>query len=142
MDSKDIPGPAAILARLDFNRGCDAGAQRLATPPPPDCGDAIARMEEASTKGDLHAVQDIVAELRGSQAGDYWLKKLGVPLFNAVQNRHKAVVTYLLSEGVIVEPSHVKVTILNKDTAILELFVESGWDINERMEWAFPPPLA
>ena len=60
----------------------------------------------------------------------------------AVQNRRKDVVEYLLAIGVPVGPNHAKAATLNKDTAVLELFLEYGWDINDQIEWAAPPAFA
>ncbi|KAL2408448.1 hypothetical protein ABEF93_003514 [Exophiala dermatitidis] len=127
---------------FDFNSSLGTDIAEATIPLHPSCEQAILRIEEASIAGDLPTVQRIFNELRGSSDREHWLTGPGSSLFLAIRNGHKAVVEYLLRQGVSVDINHIQAAIVNKDKRVLELFLGYGWDINKPMEWAVPPPLA
>ncbi|KIX03847.1 uncharacterized protein Z518_07400 [Rhinocladiella mackenziei CBS 650.93] len=127
---------------FDFNSSLGKDVTEATIPPRPNCDQAIQKLEKASSEGDLSTVQRIFDEFRSTSACEHWLTGPGSSLFFAVQNCRSAIVEYLLSQGVSLDINHIKAAILNKDEALLELFLKYGWDINKQMEWAVPPPLS
>ena len=127
---------------FDFDATLEVNVPGATIPPHPNCDLEIQQLEKASSEGGLPTVQRIFDSLRGSPAGEFWLKGPGSSLLFAVQDRRNTTVEYLLSQGVLLDINHVGAAIRNKDKAMLELFLKHGWDINERTEWAVPPPLA
>lgn len=127
---------------FDFNASLGKDQVETTIPSLPDCDQVIQELEKASKEGDLITLQRIFDEFRGTTAAEHWLKAPGSSLFFAVQNRRTAVVEYLLNHGVSLDINHIQAAIFNKDTALLELFLHYGWDINKAVEWAVPPPLA
>ncbi|KAL2419226.1 hypothetical protein ABEF95_004985 [Exophiala dermatitidis] len=127
---------------FDFNNSLGTDIAEATIPLHHSCEQAILELEKASSAGDLPTVQRIFNELRGSSDGEHWLTGPGSSLFLAIRNGHKAVVEYLLRQGVSLDINHIQAAIVNKDKRLLELFLEYGWEINKPMEWAVPPPLA
>ncbi|OAG36707.1 hypothetical protein AYO21_09091 [Fonsecaea monophora] len=109
-------------------------------PPPPKC-DQLDEIEKAASEGDLCTIQRIFDQLRGTPAGDYWIPRQTSSLFRAVRTGHTAIVEYLLSQGSSPTVNLAKIAVDNNDTAILELFLKYGWDINEQLGWCDPPVL-
>lgn len=133
----------SVLDQFDFDGVLDTGSPHIKDAVPyPDFSDAIARLEDASARGDLSTIRNIQAELRRSAGGDFRGVQPGISLHLAIQNSHKDVITYLLAEGAPVGMDHVHLATLKKDTAILELFLEDGWGINQQLEWSVAPALS
>ncbi|TKA82943.1 hypothetical protein B0A55_01301 [Friedmanniomyces simplex] len=131
----------AALRYFDFSGKVESHLY-AAPQPVPDCGDVIERIEEASARGDLPAVQETFVELQASPAWYFYAKAPGSALFIAIENQRTSIVAFLLERGVTVGPSHGKIATLKRDTGVLELLLDHGWDINAQLEWASPLPLA
>lgn len=107
----------------------------------PDCGDIINELEQASVEGDLRVIKHAFATLRSIPGCDIYLTRPGSSLILAIENNHDKVVEFFLNEGVRLETNHVKLGTINKNISLLEMFLHHGWDINEQLDWAAPPPL-
>ncbi|KAK0248849.1 hypothetical protein B0A54_12768 [Friedmanniomyces endolithicus] len=99
-------------------------------------------IEAAATAGDLEAVRCLMDYIKRSGGAQRATLLSGSALMFAVDYGRKDVVEYLLSEGLTVHTTHVKVATINKDAAVLELLFTHGWDINTPIEWCVPPALA
>ncbi|KAK4543083.1 hypothetical protein LTR36_005860 [Oleoguttula mirabilis] len=119
----------SILEQLDFDATCDLILTNDAQIPPPGYYDVVVQVEEAAAQGKLLAVMEAFATLRCMKAepGQCLTISAGsCSLYIAVKNGRKEVVESLLAEGVPVGPNHAMVATLNKDTAVLELFLKYG----------------
>ena len=126
---------------FDFNSGLREGDVPEPRPPPPPKCDQLDEIEKAASEGDLSTIQRIFDQLRGTPASNYWIPRQTSSLFRAVRARHTAVVEYLLSQGSSPTVNLAKIAADNNDTAMLELFLKYGWDINEQLGWCDPPIL-
>ncbi|KAK3635925.1 hypothetical protein LTR56_014463 [Elasticomyces elasticus] len=106
----------------------------------------LARIEAAATAGDLEAVKDVFENAKTGSLGGTCTQttkvSAGSALFLAVQHGWKDIVEYLLSEGMTVHATHIKVATNNRDTTVLELLFRHGWDINKPLHSGHPPALA
>ncbi|KAK0260816.1 hypothetical protein B0A54_16496 [Friedmanniomyces endolithicus] len=102
----------------------------------------VEQLEVAATAGDLEAVKRTMNKIKRSGDAQSGTLPSGSALMFAVDHGRKDVVDYLLSEGLTVHTTHVKVATINRDTAVLELLFTHGWDINNPIEWCVPPALA
>jgi len=101
----------------------------------------VEQLEVAATAGDLEAVKRTMNKIKRSGDAQSGTLPSGSALMFAVDHGRKDVVDYLLSEGLTVHTTHVKVATINRDTAVLELLFTHGWDINNPIEWCVPPAL-
>ncbi|TKA48780.1 hypothetical protein B0A55_13069 [Friedmanniomyces simplex] len=131
----------AALQYFDFSGKVESHLY-AAPQPAPYCGDVIERIEDASARGDLPAIQEAFLELQDSPSWYFYAKAPGSALFIAIENQRTSIVAFLLKRVVTVGLSHGKIATLKRNIGVLELLLDHGWDINVQLEWASPPPLA
>lgn len=127
---------------LDFDSvsaGDDAYAVQATSPL---CLLLVSKIEHAASSGNLVAAKEAFTTLSRTDVGSGWLRRPGSALILALHGNHAKVIEYLLSEGVQIGPSHVRLATVKRARAILELFVRYGWDLNTQTEWSVPPALA
>lgn len=106
--------------------------------PPPEIGQLII----ASATGDLAAAQAIFSQWRAKPITDRIEKRrFVVALAAAVNNQHVPVISYLLAQGVPLNIGMFVCATKLKSIAMLQLFLDHGWDINEPIDRITPPPL-
>lgn len=126
-------GAMEILHRLDFGAVVDVGAFD-AQPVPAGYTEAVSQMEQDVENGSLPTVKEAFGAVRRTGVDKGRLARPGSALYLAVKHSHVDIVDYLLSESVQISSNHVKSATEEQNTAILELFVDHGWDIDEQME--------
>ncbi|KAK0344119.1 hypothetical protein LTR91_002957 [Friedmanniomyces endolithicus] len=130
-----------LLSALDFTT-TDHETYSFASSDTPKCDLDVEQLEVAATAGDLEAVKSLTDKIKRSRGAQRATLPSGSALMFAVDCGRKDVVEYLLSEGLTVHTTHVKVATINRDTAVLELLFTHGWDVNTPIEWCVPPALA
>lgn len=131
-----------IDTTFNFNSYLSDANNYLAHGPNPATTDQaqVRRLESASSVGNLEAVQEQLEDLRCHTS--QWLQSLGGSIVLATQNHHYDLVQYFLSLGHPLDMSLVRIATLGSDTAMLEIFLLYGWQINQPLDWATPPALA
>lgn len=99
-------------------------------------------LEEVSQLDNLPAVIDAFRALRLTYARPSVLSCPGSALTLAVELKHETIIRYLLSEGVLVSPNHVRIATSKKSKTLIQLFLNCGWPINQRLGWSDPLALA
>lgn len=67
---------------------------------------------------------------------------LGRALIAAIEKQNLSVVRFLLcQQGVAPRWFSANAALVNRDTTILQLLLDHGWDINEQQSWCEPPLL-
>jgi len=102
----------------------------------------LGELEKASQDNNLSLVVQTYVGLRRSNARPAVLRQPGSALRLALESKHEDTVKYLLSEGVQVSSSHVRLATEMRAKSIIELFLQYGWPVNERLGWSDPPALA
>lgn len=102
----------------------------------------ITELESAARNKDLSAVTQTYTMLRVSHARASILSQPGSAFTLAVESGSIDTVQYLLSQGVLVSGDHVRTATTMGSRAILQLFLDNGWPINERLGCSYPPALA
>lgn len=117
-----VPHPRANNARED----------------PPD----IEQLRVASACGDLAAVQMILSRsLARRPSEQIERRRFVVALAAAVTNNHVLITAHLLYHGVPLNIGLFVCATKMKSYPMLQLFLDYGWDINEPIDRASPPPL-
>lgn len=117
---------------------------RRTPPPPPELPTAI--LLGHATAGRLRDAHETLCLYMLNQTPDPTTGRLELRLFYesikaAITCRHAALVSYLFDRG-IGEPSHyVSEAIEAKSTAIFQVFLNHGWDINKPLGRNKAPPL-
>ncbi|OBT69335.1 hypothetical protein VE03_01038 [Pseudogymnoascus sp. 23342-1-I1] len=117
---------------------------RHTPPPPPESPTAI--LLRHATAGHLQEAHETLCRYMLTQTPDPTTGRLKLGLFcdsikAAIANRHEALVSYLFSMG-IGEPSlYVWEALEAKSTAIFQVFLDHGWDINKPLGRNKAPPL-
>ena len=108
-------------------------------PPPTE----IKQLEEASASGDLVAVQTIFEYefLQRPDADRVEIDRFAGSFVAAIKNDHYVIASYLLSQGIPINICHFTMAVEMKSYSFLQLFLDSGWDINTPIDSANPPPL-
>jgi len=102
----------------------------------------IAPMTQASIAGDLGKVQEALNfYLRAQGSHHPKLYKFDCALNEAIQWKQPEIVSYLLSAGVPLEKVHCYKATEVKSTAVYEVFLQNGWDINKPLDIYEPPAL-
>lgn len=99
-------------------------------------------MTQANIAGDLGKVQealDFYLRAQGSQ--DPKLYRFDCVLNEAIQWKQSEIISYLLSAGVPLERMHCYKATEVKSTAVYEVFLQNGWDINRPLDIYEPPAL-
>ena len=103
----------------------------------------VAPLVEATISGDLHRVREILKSYLTSRSlENYNLNKLWPVLFTALEHDRPVVVSHLLGLGLRLTYSYVDRAIKTKSTAIFDVFLQHGWNINEPLTRMRPPALA
>ena len=117
---------------------------RPTPPPPPELPTAV--LLRHATAGHLQDAHETLCRYMLTQTPDPTTGPLELGLFYesikaAIANRHAALVSYLFSMG-IGEPSLcVRDAIEAKSTAIFQVFLNHGWDVNKPLGRNKAPPL-
>jgi len=117
---------------------------RHTPPPPPECLTAI--LLEHARAGRLQNAHATICQYMSTQTPDPITGRLELRLFYesikaAIANRHTAVVSYLFFMR-IGEPSlYVYEALEARSTAIFQVFLNHGWDINKPLGRNKAPPL-
>ncbi|KAK1077896.1 hypothetical protein LTR33_007698 [Friedmanniomyces endolithicus] len=130
-----------VLSALDFTT-TDHETHNFASSNTPECDVDVEQLEVAAIAGDLEAVKSRMGKIKRSGGAEEAAVPSGSALMFAVDHGRKDVVEYLLSEGLTVHTTHVKVATIKRDTAVLELLFRHGWDVNTPIEWCVPTALA
>ena len=102
----------------------------------------IEQLKTASAAGDLAVVESIFSSLLTRPPAEQIKKhRLIDSLWLALANHHLPVVSFLLSQGVPMNVYHFIYAVEKKLYHFLQLFLDYGWDINEPINLATPPPL-
>ncbi|KAL9103918.1 MAG: hypothetical protein Q9163_001066 [Psora crenata] len=103
----------------------------------------VSKVNAAITTGDLATVKAVFESdwLEKSQDDRIDINRFASSLAATIMHDHVSVAAYLLSHGVRMNISHFKLAVERKSYSILQLFLDSGWDINEPINWFTPPPL-
>lgn len=105
---------------------------------PPD----IEQLRVASACGDLAAVQIILSRSSAKRPSEQIEKRrFVVALAAAVTNNHGLIAAHLLYHGVPLNIGLFVCATKMKSYPMLQLFLDCGWDINEPIDRASPPPL-
>lgn len=59
----------------------------------------------------------------------------------AVDHDHLSTVSLLLDEGFQIAPEAVQIALVKRSTAMLQTFIDHGWNINKRLGATMAPPL-
>jgi len=102
----------------------------------------ITPMIQASIAGDLSKVQEALdSYLREQGSHDPKLYKFDCVLTEAIQWKQSEIISFLLSAGVPLEKVHCYKATEVKSTAVYEVFLQNGWDINRPLDIYEPPAL-
>ncbi len=102
----------------------------------------ITPMTQASIAGDLGKVQEALdSYLRAQGSQNPKLYKFDCVLNEAIQWKQSEIISYLLSTGVPLEKVHCYKATEVKSTAVYEVFLQNGWDINRPLDIYEPPAL-
>ncbi len=99
----------------------------------------ITPMTQASIAGDLGKVQEALNFYLREH--DPKLYKFDSVLTEAIQGKQSEIISYLLSAGVPLEKVHCYKATEVKSTAVYEVFLQNGWDINRPLDIYEPPAL-
>lgn len=66
---------------------------------------------------------------------------LGQALMVAIEKQNLSAVKFLLGQSVAPCWAYANAALKNRDTTILQLLLDYGWDINEQRAWCEPPLL-
>ncbi|KAK0981175.1 hypothetical protein LTR91_012032 [Friedmanniomyces endolithicus] len=100
------------------------------------------QIDHAAIQGDLGTIVQILENVaKETPKGERHplIQQLRGALSTAVESRRHDIADYLIGKGVIAEPSHGRLATINRDVAMLELLLQGGWDINEKIAWDDPP---
>lgn len=102
----------------------------------------ITPMTQASIAGDLGKVQEnLDSYLRGQGSQNPKLYQFDRVLNEAIRWKRPEIIFYLLSAGVPLEKVHHYRATEVKSTAVYEVFLQNGWDINRPLDNYEPPAL-
>ena len=102
----------------------------------------IVRLEDASSHGDIAAVRAIfTSERLPSLPSERHYDDVAYSLFLAVKHNRVPVAAYLLSQGIPMQMRHFELAVEQKSYPLLQLFLDSGWCINEPLSRDTPPAL-
>lgn len=102
----------------------------------------IEQIRVASACGDLAAVQIILSRSLAKQTSEQIDKRrFVVALAAAVTNNHVLIAAHLLYNGVPLNIGLFICATKMKSYPMLQLFLDCGWNINEPIDRASPPPL-
>lgn len=99
----------------------------------------ITPMTQASIAGDLGKVQEALNFYLREH--DPKLYKFDSILTEAIQGKQSEIISYLLSARVPLEKVHCYKATEVKSTAVYEVFLQNGWDINRPLDIYEPPAL-
>lgn len=105
----------------------------------------VKELVSISGRGDAEEVERIWRNLTRLPGGEYWLNNpssLTNALLAAIKGRRMENIRLLLQKGIPPNWQHAEAANTLKDTSILELLLQHGWDINETPSWYQPPLLA
>ena len=104
----------------------------------------IEALRQAVASGDLGVVREVItsqwADGREDMRGDKNL--FATSLVEAIKLDNAPIAAYLLSEGIFMNISHFVLAAEMKHYAILQVFLDTGWNINTPIERTKPPPLS
>ena len=92
----------------------------------------VSDLEQHVTEGRLVAVREAFGALRSTGKDRRWLERPGSAPYLAVIHLHVGIADYLLSEGVKKPSTHVRCAIEKNNEAIIGLFIDHAWDINQQ----------
>lgn len=99
-------------------------------------------LEEATEQDNLPAVKEAFEALRRTHARPAVLSRPGSALVIAVELEHEDIVRYLLCQGVQISSHYVRIATCRRSKALIQLFLDNGWPVNEPLGWSDPPALA
>lgn len=104
----------------------------------------VEKLRMAAASQDFASVQRVFTSQWLEKPGNERVDKdlFASSLVEAIQQDDVAIASYLLSNGVSMNISHFTMAVELKKYLILQLFLDTGWDINGPIERTKPPPLS
>ena len=127
-----------VLDMFDFDRAEDL----LPAAPREDLESAVDRIEKACIAGNASLLAMELTRLRHLPEPGLYLSRPGNAMALAVLHGHRNLLEYLTASHVAITPDAVKAATLAKDKWVLDLFLRSGWDINESLDYTTPSAMA
>lgn len=118
----------------------------LAQPPREPDPVEVGLLKLASRSGCLRDVHQILSQYILTQAPDpttgrLWLYLFGESITEAIAHHHTIILSYLFFKRVGEPSLHVRSAIDARSSAIFQVFLDYGWNINEPLERTMPPAL-
>ena len=105
--------------------------------------EVFASLEEACTDGLIETGRSCLESWKNMATKESHSKaeiRQFLPI--AVKNRHPGMVSLLLDEGLHIDCDVVKIAIASGSIETLEIFLQYGWNINQKLGPTMAPPLS
>lgn len=103
---------------------------------------AAARAEDATTAGNIPRLAKALSDLRSLLRPNASFDRLSSTLSLATRHGHREVLKYLLAKSVPITADAVTAATIAKDEWMLDLMVNSGWNVVEPLGLTTPSALA